>query len=147
MLVFKFGGASVKDAERLRNVASILQRYKDQSILIVVSAMGKSTNELEAVLASHAQQDGQAHALYEEFKKRHWALAREIFDDQDDIFNALNDTFVEAEWVLDERPADNYDYMYDQLVSIGELVSTRIVAAFLNNFPAQWDPKLGIHVT
>lgn len=140
MLVFKFGGASVKDAERLRNVVSILKRYKDQSILIVVSAMGKSTNELEAVLASHAQQDGQAHALYEEFKKRHWALAREIFDDQDDIFNALNDSFVEAEWVLDERPADNYDYMYDQLVSIGELVSTRIVAAFLNKngLPTQW---------
>lgn len=132
MKVFKFGGASLKDAPGVRNVASILQTYKNEPVVVVVSAMGKTTNALEEVLNAHAKQTGEAQALYDALKERHYALMRELFDAGDEVFNTVNDTFVEGEWVLEEKPADNYDYMYDQLVSVGELVSSRIVAAYLN---------------
>lgn len=132
MKVFKFGGASVKDAAAVKNVASILQRYEKEQLVIIISAMGKNTNALEAVINAHAKQTGTAHELYNGVKESHYAIMRELFDANDEIFSIVNDTFVEGEWVLDEAPNDNYDYMYDQIVSMGELVSTRIVAAYLN---------------
>ena len=132
MKVFKFGGASLKDAAGVKNVASILQRYKNDQLVIVVSAMGKTTNALEEVVDAHAKQTGKAQELYDALKERHYAIMRELFDEGDDVFSAVNDTFVEGDWVLDDKPADNYDYMYDQIVCVGELVSSRIVAAYLN---------------
>ncbi len=140
MQVFKFGGASLKDAAGVRNVANILQRYRDQSLLIVVSAMGKTTNALEAVVAAHYKQNGQAQALLDAVKEQHYALMRELFPPEHEVFAAVNDTFVEAEWMLEEPPAENYDYTYDQIVCVGELVSSRIVAAYLNevSLPTQW---------
>lgn len=138
--VFKFGGASVRDAAGVKNVASILQRFQNQQIVIIVSAMGKTTNALEAVINAHAKQTGEAHKLYEGVKESHYALMRELFDANDEVFTSVSDTFVEGEWVLDEAPNDNYDYMYDQLVCMGELVSTKIVAAYLNKvgLPTEW---------
>lgn len=138
--VFKFGGASVKDAEAIRNVADILQKYRQESLLIVVSAMGKTTNALEKIVESHAQQDGKALELLEDLKLQHYRHMAELFDTDDEVFALVNDTFVEIEWVLDEEPHDNYDYMYDQIVSVGEVVSTKILAAYLNKvgLPTQW---------
>lgn len=140
MQVFKFGGASLKDAAGVKNVASILQRYQNQPLVIIVSAMGKTTNTLEAVVAAHAKQNGEAPELYEAFKKQHYALMHELFDAEDDVFTIVNDTLVEGEWVLEEKPAENYDYMYDQLVCMGELVSSKIVVAYLNKIglKTQW---------
>ncbi len=140
MQVFKFGGASLKDAAGVRNVADILQRYRHQSLLIVVSAMGKTTNALEAVVAAHYKQNGQAHALLQVIKEQHYALMRELFAPDHEVFAAVHDAFVEAEWMLDEPPAENYDYTYDQIVCVGELVSSKIVAAYLNEvgLPTQW---------
>ena len=132
MKVFKFGGASLKDAAGVKNVAAILQRYKNDQLVIVVSAMGKTTNALEEVVAAHAGQTGKAQELYDALKERHYAVMRELFNEGDDVFSAVNDTFVEGDWVLDDKPADNYDYMYDQIVCVGELVSSRIVTAYLN---------------
>ena len=131
MIVFKFGGASLKDAAGLRNVASILQRYANERLVIIVSAMGKTTNALEEVIDAHVQQNGQAQVLYEALKEKHYAMMRELFEPQDEVFAAVNDVFVEGEWVLEEKPSDNYDYMYDQIVCVGELVSSKITAAFL----------------
>jgi len=140
MKVFKFGGASLKDAAGLHNVASILQRYAGEQLVIVVSAMGKTTNALEAVLAAHVQQNGQAQTLYDALKEKHYGMMRELFDPQDEVFAAVNDVFVEGEWVLEEAPSDNYDYMYDQFVCVGELVSSKITAAFLrkSGLPTAW---------
>jgi len=132
MKVFKFGGASIKDAAGIRNVASILESYKTEHLVIIVSAMGKNTNALEEVVAAHAKQNGQAQGLYDGLKERHFAIMRELFEQNDDIFSLVNDTFVEGEWVLEEKPSEDYDYMYDQIVSMGELVSSKIVAAYLN---------------
>lgn len=130
--VFKFGGASLKDAAGVKNVASILQKYQNEQLVIVVSAMGKTTNALEEVVAAHAKQSGKATELYEALKEKHYAIMRELFDAGDEAFATVNDTFVEGEWVLEEKPADNYDYMYDQIVCVGELVCSKIVSAYLN---------------
>jgi aspartate kinase len=140
MKVFKFGGASVRDAAGIKNVATILQRYKDEQLVIIVSAMGKNTNALEAVINAHAKQTGNAHELYNEVKESHYAVMRDLFDADDEVFTTINDTFVEGEWVLDEAPNEDYDYMYDQLVCMGELVSTRILSAYFNKagLPTQW---------
>ncbi|MFN0013507.1 MAG: aspartate kinase [Saprospiraceae bacterium] len=140
MKVFKFGGASIRDAASIKNVASILERYRTESLVVVVSAMGKTTNALEAVVAAHAKQDGQAQTLFEALKEQHYAVMRELFDANDEVFATVNDTFVEAEWMLDDKPSDNYDYNYDQIVCVGELVSSKIVAAYLNRagLRTQW---------
>jgi aspartate kinase len=137
MKVFKFGGASLRDAANIRNVASILQKFKQESLVVVVSATGKSTNALEAVLAAHDKQTGEAQNLYNAFKEAHYAIMNELFEPGDQVFTDVNDTLVEGEWVLDEKPSDNYDYMYDQLVCMGELVSSKIVTAYLNKIGLQ----------
>ncbi len=138
--VFKFGGASLKDAAGVKNVAHILQRFKNQPLVIIVSAMGKTTNALEAVINAHAKQTGEAHTLLEAIKQQHYDMMRELFEPNDEVFASVNDTFVEAEWVLDEPPAADFDYMYDQLVCVGELVSSKIVAAYLsrNGLKTNW---------
>ncbi|MCC6412954.1 MAG: aspartate kinase [Saprospiraceae bacterium] len=140
MKVFKFGGASLRDAAGLRNVASILQHYKNEQLLIVVSAMGKTTNAMEEVVVAHAKQTGRAHELYNAVKEHHYAIMRDLFDEGDEVFTTVSDTFVEGEWVLDDNPAEDYDYMYDQIVSMGELVSSKITAAYLTRagLPTQW---------
>lgn len=140
MQVFKFGGASIKDAPGVRTVASILERYKNTNLLIVVSAMGKTTNALEEVVAEHMRESGKAISLLNIIKESHYALMRELFDPAETIFADVNDTFVEAEWMLEEKPSGSYDYTYDQIICVGELVSSKIVAAYLNKsgMPTHW---------
>ncbi|MEM1323365.1 MAG: aspartate kinase [Bacteroidota bacterium] len=138
--VFKFGGASLKDAEAMKNVAHILQSYKDHRLLIVVSATGKTTNALEKVVAAHAEQNGKANELLDEVKRNHFAMMEGLFDLEDEVFTDVNDTFVEIDWVLEEEPHESYGYMYDQIVSVGELVSSKIVSAYLSKcgLPCVW---------
>ncbi|MEM9918033.1 MAG: aspartate kinase [Bacteroidota bacterium] len=138
--VFKFGGASVKDAASIRNVASILQQFKDEPIAIVVSALGKTTNALERVVEEHAKGGDQAMALLGLVKQSHYSIMQELFEANHPIFVDINDAFVEIEWVLEEPPEEDFDYTYDQLVSVGEVLSTKIVAAYLNlqQLPTVW---------
>ena len=140
MRVFKFGGSGIKDADSIKNVAEILKRYKDEKLAIVVSAKGKTTNALEQVVEAHVNKTGKAMELFEAIKQDHLGLMRELFEDSHEIFTTINDTLVEAEWILDDEPEENYDYAYDQIVCIGELLSTNIVAAYLNQagLPTQW---------
>ena len=140
MRVFKFGGASVKDAEAVRNVANILQNYKGEQLVIVVSAMGKMTNALERVADAYYQKADEAQARLEEVCQAHYAVLKALFEANDPIFDAVNDTLVEIEWVLEETPEESYDYIYDQVVSIGEFLSTRILSAYLNKveLPTTW---------
>ncbi len=140
MRVFKFGGASVKDAEAIRNVANILQNYKGEQLVVVVSAMGKMTNALERVAEAYYQKTDEAQARLEEVRQAHYAVLKELFEANDPIFDTVNDTLVEVEWVLEESPEESYDYIYDQIVSIGEFLSTRILSAYLNKveLPTTW---------
>ncbi len=131
--VFKFGGASIKDAASMRHVAGILQSFKGQPLIIVVSALGKMTNALEKVVEAHAAQNGKANQLLADIKERHFSIARELLGEDQNLLSELHDTFVEIDWALEEAPHDNFDYMYDQVVSIGELASSKIFSAFIKN--------------
>ncbi len=140
MKVFKFGGASVKNAEGVKNVAKILQSYKDEQLVLIISAMGKMTNALEKVVDAYYNKTGEAASLFEDVKRFHYGIIQELFEGNNEIFDLINDTFVEVEWVLEDEPEESYDYIYDQIVSIGEFTSTRIVSAYLNtqNLPTTW---------
>lgn len=131
MQVFKFGGASVKDAAGVQNLAAIVKKYQDEQLLIVVSAMGKTTNALERLTKAYVDQQDDAHGIFEEIKSYHYQLMTELFDANDTVFNDVANTFVEIDWMIEDEPHDDYDFIYDQIVSIGELVSTRIVNAYL----------------
>jgi aspartate kinase len=147
--VFKFGGASIKDASAVKNVVKILQQYADQKTMIIVSAMGKTTNALEEVVAAHARKDGHAFELLANIKAHHYQIMSELFEEGDEAYVQVNDTFVEIEWVLEEEPHENYDYMYDQMICVGELVASQILNAFLNNsgLPTSWLDARDIIIT
>jgi aspartate kinase len=137
--VFKFGGASLKDIDNIKNVADILKKYEKESLVIVVSAIGKTTNALEEVVRSYFERDGKAFDILQQIRQNHEAIMNQFFDKNDDVYAHVNDTFVEVEWILEDEPHDAYDYIYDQIVSVGEMVSSKIVAAYLN--------KIGIKTT
>lgn len=131
--VYKFGGASVKDAEGFRNVGNILGNYKDGPIAVVVSATGKTTNALEKVVHHFYAGDGLAQKLLEEIKQYHFDLIAELFPASPDVLDDLNDAFVEIEWMLEDAPHEDYDYTYDQIVSVGEIISSKILAHYLKH--------------
>ncbi|MDT3402076.1 aspartate kinase [Mucilaginibacter terrae] len=131
MLVFKFGGASVKDAAGVANLAHVVQKYAHEQLLIVVSAMGKTTNALEKLAKAYFNHADDVHELYEEVKQYHYTIMHQLFEDGHPVFDEVNNTFVEIDWMLEDEPVDTYDFIYDQLVSVGELLSTRIVNAYL----------------
>lgn len=137
--VFKFGGASLRDSENIKNVAAILQKFSSENLFIVVSAMGKTTNALELIVSSYFEQDGKALGILNDIRQKHEVIMAELFDDTDDVYAQVNDTFVEIEWILEDEPHDAYDYIYDQIVSVGELLSSKIVAAYLT--------KIGLNTT
>jgi aspartate kinase len=140
MLVFKFGGASVKDAAGIINLAQVVKRYKNNQLLIVVSAMGKTTNALEKLTKAYIKQADNMHAIYEDIKQYHYQIITELFDQLHPVFNEVANTFVEIDWMIEDEPHDDPDFIYDQIVSIGELVSTRIVTAYLTKegLKSQW---------
>jgi len=134
MQVFKFGGASVNSVERVKNVGDILKLYPNEKILVVISAMGKTTNALEKVTdAFYAGKKDEALQLFQQVKQQHLNTAKFLL-----VTNAvaceeqLNNFFTEVEWLLHDKPVRDYDYYYDQVVCIGELLSTSIVSHYLN---------------
>jgi len=131
MQVFKFGGASVKDAENIKNATSIISTYKASELLVVVSAINKTTNKLEKVTQHFYYQNGDYFGLLEEVKTEHFTLLAELFEDpKHPIYNEISNSFVEVEWILEEEPQDTYDYLFDQIVSLGEIISSKILAAY-----------------
>lgn len=131
MKVFKFGGASVKDAKGVKNLAQILKQYENDCPLVVISAMGKTTNALEEVARSFFLKQGDAFEKLEKVKNFHTSILNELFPDKHTVYNTVANLFVEIEWALEDEPRPEYPYEYDQIVSIGELISTTIVSAYL----------------
>jgi aspartate kinase len=131
MKVFKFGGASVSTVERIHNMVSILKKHAGEKLLVVISAMGKTTNALERVV--HAFYNGnkeEALQLFEDIKKQHTELSTAL---NTGAASQLADFFTEVEWLLHDKPVRSFDYYYDQVVCIGELLSTAIISHFLNS--------------
>ncbi|SKA31982.1 aspartate kinase [Chitinophaga eiseniae] len=134
MKVFKFGGASLESVERIKQVAQIVQSFPDDKLLIVISAMGKTTNELEKVAQNFYMRKREiaAQLLYN-VEQQHIQVAESLLGNREHpLFAQLQQFFTEAEWTLGEKPLRAYDYYYDQLVGMGELLSTAIVSAFFN---------------
>ncbi|WGQ11605.1 aspartate kinase [Pedobacter gandavensis] len=142
MLVFKFGGASVKDAAGVINLAQIVRRYPKEKLLIVISAMGKMTNKLEDLYKAYLNgEEEKVHEIFEAVKAYHFNIIGDLFPNhQHPIYNDVANTFVEIDWLIEEEITDSPDYIYDQIVSIGEVISTKIVAAYLaeTGLKAKW---------
>ena len=132
MLVFKFGGASVKDAKSVRNVAKILERYQNEQILVVVSAMGKTTNLMESLVDAYINQKD-FNSILDEVKSFHRNIIKDLIGDNSQQFYEVENLLIELECALDTDMLSNgYDFVYDQIVPYGELISTRIISHFLN---------------
>ena len=130
-IVFKFGGASIRDVEHIVNIGDILKTYTNNNLVIVFSAMGKVTNMLESVVENYFQKNGDPHIALQKVKDFHINILDDLFDHGHYIFDEVNNLFVEIEWVLEEDPNGSYAYYYDQIVSVGEFLSTKIMGAYL----------------
>jgi aspartate kinase len=142
MKVFKFGGASVDSVSRIHKLPAILQQYESQKLLIVISAMGKTTNALEKVTDAFFSGDQKkALGLFSDIKRNHLSMAADLGAVGNSGFQQMmNDFFTEVEWLLLDKPVRPFNYYYDQIVCIGELLSTSIVSSFLQTagIPNQW---------
>lgn len=141
MKIFKFGGASVKDANAVKNVANILQQFPNENIIVVVSAMGKITNALERLTDAFFYKKENAASVLNEIKKYHFDIIEQLFPDKHHkIYDEINNTFVELDWAIEDEPTHEYNHEYDQIVSMGEIISTKIVNAYLNEagINSQW---------
>jgi len=132
MIVYKFGGASVKDAEGIKNLADILKSQTARDMVVVVSAMGKSTNALEGILKLQCEEKEWTVEL-EAIKQYHLIICEELFQVSHPVFNQVENIFLEISSKLKEVNIANYDYYYDQIVSQGEILSTNIISYYLNN--------------
>jgi len=133
MQVYKFGGASVSNASAIKNMANIVRHFNQGKLLIVISAMGNITNELVALTESYIGGNTDCHQQLDAIKGYHFGIVNELFPENNEaVFNDVANAFVEIEWLLEEEAIDAPDYIYDQIVSIGEIVSTKIVCAYLN---------------
>ena len=141
MRVFKFGGASVKDAEGIKNVYYVLKKVGYEDVLLVVSAMGKTTNALELVIKNYFDKSAELKSSVQEVKKYHNQIVMDLFEDEkNEVFSAVNSQFADLEYFLAHNKSPNYNFVYDQIVSYGELISTTILSHFMNfmGIKTQW---------
>ena len=133
MKIFKFGGASVKDADGVKNVLEVMQKVGHENVLVIVSAMGKTTNAFEEVIKNYFEKSPALQSSIQEVKKYHNQILLDLFDDEDhDAFYAVNSHFEDLEYFIRSNKSPNYNFVYDQIVSFGELLSTTIVSAYFN---------------
>ncbi len=164
MKVFKFGGASVKDAAGVKNIANVLKQEGCDKTVVVISAMGKMTNALEEVVNSYYHKTKEISKNLDDVKAYHEQIINELFGDKAVVtLNEIEQFYVEMTGFMMMNKSTSYNYIYDQIVSYGELISTKIVSNYLNDFGIenQWidvrefirtdrnyrDPKVDWHTT
>ena len=141
MRIFKFGGASVKDAEGIRNVHHVLQTVGFEDVLLVISAMGKTTNALEVVIKNYFDKSPELQSSIQEVKKYHNQILLDLFEDEKNaVFKDVNSLFSELDHFINQNKSPNYNFVYDQIVSFGELISTTIVSHYMGfmGIKTQW---------
>ena len=141
MKIYKFGGASIKDAEGIKNVYEVLQTVGYQNVLLVVSAMGKTTNALEIVTKAYFEKSHILLSSIQDVKKYHNQILMDLFEDEKhDVFSAVNQHFLDLDYFLGHNKSPNYNFIYDQIVSLGELISTTILSFYMNfrGIETQW---------
>ena len=134
--VLKFGGVSIKDAESISNVITILNTYRNDNVVVVFSALGKVTNMLEELVDLYVNRSLLVTDKLEEIKQKHYNIINNFFLKDNEIYDVVDNLFLEIEWVLEEESNIDFSYDYDQIVSIGELLSSNIMSSLLklNNF-------------
>ena len=131
MRIFKFGGASIKDAEAVRNIFDLLKITGHSDVLLVVSAMGKTTNAIEEIINNYFEKSAGLKASIQEVKKYHNQIHLNLFkDEKHPEFSGIKKLFDEMELFLQNNKSPNYNYVYDQLIGYGELLSTTILTNF-----------------
>ncbi len=131
MLVYKFGGASVKNAQGIKRLAKLVEQAP-RPLVIIVSAMGKTTDALERVVNSFYKHDSNTVELIGIVEKFHWDIITELFPANHPVYPQIKNLFQELYQSVKRQPSMNYDYEYDRIVSFGELLSTTIVSNYLD---------------
>jgi len=138
MQVFKFGGASVKDAKGVKNLAKVLQDVGYDNTLVVVSAMGKITNALEVVIKNYFENKSELQSSIQDVKKYHNEILLDLFENtQHSIFKKVASIFEDLETFLSRNKSPDYNFVYDQTIGFGELTSTTIISEYLNSINIQ----------
>lgn len=132
MRVFKFGGASIKDSAGVRNLQKIITLFKGDSLVVVISAMGKTTNLMEQILDAWHNAPSKVKELYDQLFHYHYAIIHELENNSSEISKFVDPIFQKLSGILQEEPSEEYDYEYDRIIPFGEYLSTTIVSAFLN---------------
>lgn len=133
MKIFKFGGASVKDAQGVKNVASVLKTVGYDNTLVVVSAMGKTTNAMELVIKNYFENKTELQSALQDVKKFHNQILLDLFDNErHPVFDSIKHLFSELEAFLKINKSPDYNFVYDQSIGYGELISTTIISYYLN---------------
>jgi aspartate kinase len=133
MIVYKFGGASVKDAQSVRNMAKIVEAAS-RPLIVVVSAMGKTTNRLEAFLDEGLKGSGMHAEILKTLRQEHFQILEELIPDSEHpVYNEIEGFFEEASSMIQIHQEKDYNFIYDQVISLGELISTKIVSTWLEH--------------
>ncbi|MFL2573429.1 MAG: aspartate kinase [Flavobacteriales bacterium] len=130
--VLKFGGASIRDSREIENVFSILSSYKNGKIVIIFSAIANVTNLLEELVDLHLMNDLRKQHKLVEIHQIHLNIVKDLFEKNHSIYNKLNNLIDELRVIIDKKPESSYSFIYDQIVSYGELMSTKILNDYLN---------------
>jgi aspartate kinase len=141
MKVYKFGGASIQNAEGVRNIAKIITETADEDIIIVVSAMGKMTNAFEKVYQSYIKSMPDLYDMLKYVKDFHFNILNNLFIDKSfEVFEIIGNYFIEIENILKNEPVFDKDLVYDKIVSYGEIISSKIVYYYLitRNIDSNW---------
>ena len=138
MRVFKFGGASVKDANGVKNVVKVLQEVGYKNTLVVVSAMGKTTNGMEAIVGAYFNDKNNLSSNIQEVIDYHAVILQDLFPNKEhEVYKRVKVLFDEVQGFLTWNKSPNYNFVYDQVVGYGELISTSIISAYLNEIGMQ----------
>lgn len=133
MQILKFGGASVRDADGVRNLEKVLQHVGTEKTLIVISAMGKTTNALEKVIEHYFNSKHELQSSIQDVKKYHNGILLELFENEShEVFKVVTALFRELSEFFDRNKSPDYSFVYDQTIGFGELISTTIVSYYLN---------------
>ena len=133
MRIYKFGGASVKDAEGIKNLFSIMKQEGFDKTLLIVSAMGKTTNAFELVVKNYFENKNELQYSINQIFEFHNTVLLELFSEKNyEVFNDIKLIFDNLKVFLKRNKSPNYSFVYDQVVPCGEILSTKIISAFLN---------------
>ncbi len=149
MLVYKFGGVSIKDANRIRSILPLIKQKQSEPLVLVISALGKMTNAFELLLDLYRKNSGGKEAQLNLIKAYHIDILNTLFKKEDSIFQIIDQCFAHLQRDLEAFVNEEYDFAYDQLVTYGELLSSKIISAFLvqEEIPNIWSDASKLLIT